>query len=188
MTTTVFKVNISDITPQFFQELQESYGKTAQLEIRVDDPVHGEGLLSEEQFWEIVDKLDWTQKKQSDIIRPAVELLSQMPIAAIYVFHDLLSEKLYRLDTRSHANAYQEKQEDGMFSVDDFLYVRCGVVGEGRSYYDKVLHTPSEMPGDIDFEYLLGLAGEAYLLKTGSVFDYAPLFNYETRSNTEGWK
>lgn len=91
-------------------------------------------------------------------------------------------------NTRQHALAYKEKQADNSFSADDFLYVRCAVVAEGKEYYESVLKNPSEIPDDVDFEHLLGLAGEAYTLKTGREFDYSPLFNYETHSNLQGWR
>lgn len=188
MTTTVLKANLRDLSPQFIQDLRGQFEPTAQVEIRVEEHKHGEGLFSEAQFWQIIDRLDWTQKKRADIIAPAAAALSQMPMPSLYLFKDALSEKLYRLDTRAHAAAYLAKQGDGHLSADDFLYVRCAVVAEGQAYYEKVLHNPSEMPGDIDFEHLLSLADDAYELKTGKELDYSPLFNYETRSNAEGWE
>ncbi len=188
MTTTVLKVNLDDINPQFFEDLKEDLGKDVQVEIRVQETAHGEGLLSEARFWEIIGLLDWSKRERSAIIAPAVKVLSRMHISGIYLFQDFLSEKLYRLDTRQHAQAYRQKQGDDSFSSDDFLYVRCAVVAEGRDYYEKVLHNPTEMPADIDFEHLLGMAPEAYKLKTGKVFDYFPQYNYETHSNTKGWE
>lgn len=118
---------------------------------------------------------------------PAVLALSKMPISNIYLFQDMLSEKLYCLDTRQHVKGYLQKQEDENLSVDDFLYVRCAVVAEGKSYYEEILNSPSDMPDEIDFEHLLSLAGDAYKLKTGRDFEYLPIFNYETKSNAEGW-
>ena len=76
-----------------------------------------------------------------------------------------------------------EKEEDGYFSADYFLYTRCAVVAEGKTYYEKILKMPSKMPNDIDFEHLLSLANEAYKLKTGKEFNYTPTFNYETHQN-----
>ena len=188
MSTTILKVNINDINPQFFQDLKDNFEKTAQVEIRVEETKHGEGLFSEEQFWNIISLFDWQKKEQSDIIAPAVTALSKMPVASIYLFADMLSEKLYQLDTRTHAEGYLSKQEDNYLSSDDFLYVRCAVIAEGKKYYEEILNNPSAMPAEIDFEYLLSLAGDAYQLKTGRAFDYFPIFNYETHSNTDGWK
>lgn len=188
MTTTVLKVNLNDINTQFIEDLKRNLGKDAQIEIRVKDVKRGEGLFSETQFWGIIDLLDWSKGNRAEIAAPAAFALSQLPMASIYLFHDILSEKLYQLDTRQHAESYLKKQGDDYLSVDDFLYVRCAVVAEGKDYYEKVLHNPAEMPVEIDFEHLLNLADEAYKIKTGREFDYFPVFNYETHSNTEGWK
>lgn len=188
MDTTVIRVNLRDITAQFFQDLKAAAGDAAEVEIKLAASKHGEGLFSEEEFWQIIDLFDWKQTKRSDIVKPAILALSQMPIPSIYLFHDMLSENLYRLDTKKHADAYLQKQSGTGFSADDFLYVRCAVVAEGKAYYERVLGNPAEMPADIDFEHLLNVAGDAYELKTNREFDYFPLFNYETGSNTEGWQ
>lgn len=187
MTTTI-RVNIKDITLQFFKELEEKAGSSAQIEITLDSGKHGEGLFTEDQFWDIVNMFDWNKKKRDDIILPAVMALSRMPISAIYLFQDFLSEKLFNLDTKEHAKSYMSQQPDDYFSVDDFLYVRCAVVAEGREYYENVVSNPSELSAKIDFEHILSVAGEAYLKKTGRRFEYSPLYNYETRSNIEKWK
>jgi hypothetical protein len=79
------------------------------------------------------------------------------------------------------------QQTDGYFSADDFLYVRCAAVAEGREYYEKIKENPSELSSDIDFEHILSVAADAYKRKTGRDFEYSPLYNYETRSNVEKW-
>jgi hypothetical protein len=186
--TTVLKININDLSAQFIQDLKMKFGKTAQLEIRVENSKHGEGLFSETQFWQILDALDWQQEDFPEIIAPAVAILSKLPVSNLYLFQDCLSEKLFRLDTRAHAHTYVEKYGDGHLSVDDFLYVRCAVVAEGRDYYEKILKNPAELPIEISFEPLLSIASDAYFLKTGKKWDYFPIFNYETHSNLEGWK
>ena len=167
--------------------MRKRFDKTAQIEIRVEEQKQGEGLLSDEQFWQIIDLLDWTKQDADLIIAKAVQALSEMPIANIYLFKDILSEKLYRLDTKTHANTYKTKHDDGYLSVDDFLYVRCAVVAEGKDYYENTLNNPSELPIEIAFEQLLSLADAAYHQKTGKKMDYFPVFNYETHSNQEGW-
>jgi hypothetical protein len=184
---TTFRVNIKDINPQFFKDLEEKAGASAQLEITVESSRHGEGLFSEEQFWQLIDLFDWTQNNRADIIRPAVIALSKMPVSAIYLFEDFLSEKLFNIDTKQHANAYMKQQTDDYFSVDDFLYVRCGAVAEGRQYYENIEKNPAALSADIDFEHILSVAAEAYKMKTGREFEYSPLFNYETKSNIDEW-
>lgn len=185
--TTVLRVNINDLSSQFIQDLKKRLSKTAQIEIRVEEQTQGDGLFSEIEFWQIVEQLDWSQKEAAAIMAPSVALLSKMPIANIYLFQDKLSEKLFHLDTKAHAHAYVAQQEDHYLSVDDFLYVRCAVVAEGQTYYEKILNNPSEMPIEIAFEPLLSLADAAYQLKTAKKMDYFPIFNYETYSNQEGW-
>jgi hypothetical protein len=185
--TTTLRVNLRDISLQFFKDLEETAGASAQVEIRVESSQHGEGLFTEEQFWQLIELFDWKQKNRADIIQPAVRALSNMPISAIYLFEDFLSKQLFDLDTKEHAKAYMEQQTEDYFSVDDFLYVRCAAVAEGREYYEKVKNNPSELSADIDFEHILSVAADAYKIKTGRDFEYSPLYNYETKSNTEKW-
>jgi hypothetical protein len=185
--TTTLRVNLRDINLQFLKDLEEKAGASAQVEIRVESSKHGEGLFTEEQFWQLIELFDWKQKNRADIVLPAVMRLSSMPVSAIYLFEDFLSEKLFHIDTKEHAKAYMNQQTDDYFSVDDFLYVRCAVVAEGRAYYEKIKNNPSELSSDIDFEHILSVAADAYKHKTGRIFEYSPLYNYETKSNTEKW-
>jgi hypothetical protein len=85
---------------QFFKDLEEKAGASARVEIRVESSKHGEGLFTEEQFWQLVELFDWKQKKRADIIQPAVTALSAMPVSAIYLFEDLLSKMLFDIDTK----------------------------------------------------------------------------------------
>jgi Protein of unknown function (DUF4240) len=185
--TMTLRVNLRDINLQFFKDLEEKAGASAQVEIKVESSKHGEGLFSEEQFWQIIELFDWKQQKRDDITQPAITALSKMPVSAIYLFEDFLSEKLFNLDTKEHAKAYMKQQTDGYFSVDDFLYVRCATVAEGKEYYDRVMEDPTKLSADIDFEHLLSVAADAYKCKTGRDFVYSPLYNYETKSNIEKW-
>lgn len=183
--TTVLNININDLSTQFIQELKNQLGKTTQIELRINTQEPEKELFSETQFWQIIALIDWKQTEYTDILAPAVAALAKMPVANIYLFHDKLSEKLYRLDTKAHAAEYVSKDPDHYLSADDFLYVRCAVVAEGQTYYENVLKNPTEMPFEIAFEPLLSLASDAYKLKTGKKFDYFPVFNYETGSNRE---
>lgn len=185
--TTILKVNIADLSTQFIRELRHKFEKNAQIEIRVEEQQQGEGFLSDAQFWQIIDLLDWSKENCTEILAPAVAALSKMQVVCIYLFKDKLAEKLHALDTKAHAKTYLEQDEDGYFSADYFLYTRCAVVAEGKTYYEKTLKAPSKMPHDIDFEYLLSLANEAYTLKTGKEFNYTPTLNYETHQNSKSW-
>lgn len=186
--TAILNFNLSDIDLDFIQNLKKRFGKSAEVEIRLRDKSPADEILPEEAFWGIIDGIDWSKKASKDKLKPAVEQLAAMPVAAIYVFADKLAEKLYHLDTRPHAETYAANEPDHFISVDDFLYARCAVVAEGREYYEKVLNDPATMPDSIVFEPLLSLADLAFEQKTGAEFNYVPTFNYETRSNQSGWK
>jgi hypothetical protein len=185
--TTVLKVSLKDLNLQFIKDIQKQYGLSAEVEIRVSDDAPPGELLLEDTFWQIIDLIDWSKKVASDKLLPAAERLAAMPVSHIYLFADKLSEKLYLLDTREHANAYAINEPDGFVSADDFLYARCAVVAEGKEYYESVLAAPSSMPDDIVFEPLLNLPALAWQIKMGEAFDYRPAFNYETHSNKPGW-
>lgn len=190
MTTRHLK--LKDLDEKIIRELQAEYqGEDAEVVIHVHSRPVGE-ILSEEAFWKIIDLLDWDQEGDDEaVVEPLVAHLAELPIALIYQFLDKLSEKLYLLDTRAHAensgdNAYRP---DAHFSVDLFLYDRCAVVANGRQFFEDVLADPTLMPKDLSFEPLLYIASDAYQRKTGKPIEsYLPTYNYETFSNAEGWK
>jgi Protein of unknown function (DUF4240) len=185
--TTVLNLNLNDLSTQFVQKLKQKFGKAAAVEIHLYDKSPADDLFSETDFWTIINAIDWSKKATKDKLKPAIERLSEMPISNIYLFADKLSEKLYFIDTKLHAQAYAAQESDNFISVDDFLYARCAVVAEGQDYYEKILHDPSLMPHDIVFEPLLSLADFAYEIKIGMEFNYRPTYNYETHSNQAGW-
>jgi uncharacterized protein DUF4240 len=186
--TTVLNVNLNDLSSQFISDLKQKFGKTAEVEIRLRDTSPADDLFSEADFWRIIECIDWSKKNSKDKLAPAIKLLSEMPVVNIYLFADKLAEKLFLLDTRQHGDAYLAHEGDDYLSVDDFLYVRCAVVAEGKDYYEDVLKNPSELTSEISFEPLLNLADHAYKQKIGKQFDYYPARSYETFSNKEGWK
>lgn len=74
------------------------------------------------------------------------------------------------------------------FSPDIFLYVRCCVVANGSTFYEKVRTDPASMPKDCTFEPLLYLAEKAHRIQTGDDnYDYISPTSYETFSNAETW-
>ena len=125
------------------------------------------------------------------VLRPALKRLSSMKVEDIYIFSDILSEKLYSLDGINYASNigdFSYKDETQYFSNDYFLYVRCCVVANGKEFYEFVLANPTEMPKDLDFEALLYLPDEAYKKLTNTEqYDYQPKFDYETYANSEKW-
>ena len=179
--TATYQIKSTALTPQFIQDLQEKYGDS-DIEIRVHKGTRTH-ILSDEQFWQIISLLDWSKLDDNKaVVAPVVAHLSCLPVSFIYQFEDKLSEKLYQLDTRPHAQNFKKP-----LSVDVFLYARCTVVANGETAFQTVLNAPSEMPTDVDFEPLLYIASDAYQLKTGKIFEYMPIFSIETYANKEGW-
>lgn len=185
---TILKIRAQDLDHALVDDIKQQFGN-ARVEIRVCDIPDATGILSETDFWKLIAQLDWNRQDRFGIIEPVVVALSNMPVANIYQFQDLLSEKLWALDTRAHANAFAPEQaEEDYLSVDDFLYARCGVVAKGQTFYHEVLQTPSLMPDDFTFSPLLSIAARAYERKTGNKMIIPPAFNYETYSNNAGWE
>jgi hypothetical protein len=184
-----YNLSIDNITDSFLQTLREQYPH-AKLEIRVKSPKIINGL-TENAFWDIIACFNWSDPDNDEaVIEQAVKVLAEKPMRHIYEFQDMLSAKLYALDTRQHAehtgeNAYQGKDSD--FSADEFLYARCCCVANGKSFYETVLKQPELMPKDLTFEALLTVAHKAYNLKTGKQFRYIPTYNIETFANQKGW-
>lgn len=183
--STTFHLNVESLDDAFVRDLKKQFGP-AQLEIRVSRTP--DDWLTEAGFWGVIDALDWSKKgDRAAILQPAVKALAAMPVGNIHQFQEMLAEKLWQLDTRSHAQAFMDTHPVGRLSVDDFLYVRCAVVAEGKDFFEQVLHEPSTIPQDLTFEPLLHLAADAYAQKTGHRFVHTPQFSYETYSNELGW-
>ena len=190
MATTLLEVPLRGITPRILEDLQTKY-PDATLRIETSGAPETE-TMDEAQFWAIIDLFDWGQENSAAILQPAVEALSNFSKADICKFHDILNEKLYLLDAQRFAeqlgsNAWPPG-EGQHFSVDDFLYSRCGVVANGQSFFEEVSMHPERIPKEFTFEALLYLPDLAWQRKTGEEsLDYFPQHSYETFSNEEGW-
>lgn len=148
--------------------------------------------MDEMEFWRIIALFNWKRTGNDDaVLKPAVKELAKHSIEEISAFEEILSQKLYALDTMAHArnigeDSYVDDSEH--FSVDAFLYARCCVVANGKAFYEGVLSEPTQFPHDIEFEALLGLADAAYEAKTGNESDgFQTSVSYETFSNRAGW-
>jgi Protein of unknown function (DUF4240) len=185
-----YQVSVDSLSDSFLVNLQEHFPH-AQVEIKVTTPKSFDGL-SETDFWAIISLFDWSNIDDDKVIMSkAIAALAAKSTRHIYEFQDILSKKLFALDTIEHAknvgeNAWLGKDSD--FSVDEFLYARCCVVANGQGFYNKVLKNPQLMPQDMAFESILTLAHKAYLAKTNKIFRYLPTYNFETFSNKKGWK
>lgn len=185
--TAILKVKVSDLTTDWIEQIKSSHGDS-EIEVRIK--AIPKESLSDNRFWAIVDSLDWEAEDGMSIIEPAVAGVSKLSIAEIYAFQEILTHKLYQLDTPQHAKAIGEAayQENYYFSVDNFLYARACVVANGEETYNAALNEPKEMPKDITFEPILRIASDAYERKTGRSFYYVASVSYETYSNKEAWK
>jgi len=175
----------------FSKEIEISRAETEKLmkELRNRSP---KKMLSDEQFWNIISKLDWEhQGNDEKVLEPAIRELSKLKVSEIKKFEETLAYKLFQLDTKSHAQnigeySYDEKED--YISVDRFLYARCAVIANGRLTYEEIVKDASKMLKDIDFEALLSLSEDAYELKTGKEWTYETGISYETFSNIKGWE
>ena len=183
--TTSIRLRAQDLDAALLADLKAQFGN-AEMEIRVHEAPDASGMLTETVFWELIDRLNWEAPDNQATIEPLVTALADGPVANIYQFQDLLSEKLWLLDTRTHAEAFAGFSDEDI-SVDAFLYARCGIVAEGKDYFNHILTHPNEMPNDLDFAPLLRVAKKAYERKTGKNMTILPAYNYETHSNTQGW-
>lgn len=146
--------------------------------------------INEKEFWSLIELLDWNQNLDSNILKPLIDKLSAFTIENIYQFKEILSEKLYYLDTKEHAKyigEYSYKENNSDFSPDIFLFTRALVVAKGEDFYNRVLNNPKLIPKNSDFEAILYVPSDAYKIKTGKELNYVPKFIPETYFNKAGW-
>ena len=148
--------------------------------------------MNEKEFWRIIGLLNWKKAGDDDaVMKPSVKELAKRGIEEISAFEEMLSQKLYALDTKVHAQnigEYAYVDADHHFSVDWFLYARCCVVANGSDLYATVLKDSKQFPKDMEFEALLGLASAAYEAKTGKECEgFDTSVSYETFSNRAAW-
>lgn len=188
--TNVLRYLLRNISPEKISDLQEKY-PNASVQIQLSDaPV--EGGLSEEGFWKLIALLDWSKTGNDDaVIEPVVAALANGPLRHIYDFRDILSQKLYLLDTETHARQIGEDafgESSSGFSEDGFLFARCCAVANGKTAYEAALKNPAQMPKDLEFAALLRIANEAHRRMKGTALRYVSAYSVETFSNSKGWK
>jgi hypothetical protein len=188
---TIFEMPIESVNDATLRSFQQNY-PSAVLRIETIEAMKPT-KMDETDFWSIIALFDWKNKTGEGVMKHAIESLSLFSLNEIAEFYEILAEKLYQLDGKKYAvqlgsNRYAENV-DNYFSVDDFLYSRCGVLARGKSYYLTVLENPARMPKEFTFEHILFLPHLAYKLKTGhDGFSHVTKFWYETFSNPVGWE
>jgi hypothetical protein len=181
------KLPLRTLNLMVIQALQEKY---PQAEVQVElHPSKAVAPLSEAHFWKIIAAFDWAAAEDDAILEPAVAMLAAGSIRHLFEFADILSEKLYELDTIAYAKHIGETawKPNQFFSVDNFLYARCCVIANGKKLFKEVQKNPMFMPKDVTFESLLYLPSMAYERKTNQKYDYTPQYAVETYSNVFGW-
>ena len=184
---TSFKIPVHKLSLAFIKDMQDKYGG-AELEITVNRQPDFQPL-TEIEFWQLIELLNWKKETNAAIIEPLIKRLSTLHVAHIYNFQEILTQKLFQLDQKKYAEQIGQYayQEGAYFSVDHFLHVRACVVANGKEAFEEVVKNPQTMFKDLAFESLLSVASIAYERKTKKSFMYLPSLNYETYSNKEGW-
>jgi hypothetical protein len=186
--TTILNLPLQQANLETIKALQDKF-PSANLRIEVSE-IDSAKVLTEKRFWDIIHLLDWRDPENDEqVLQPAIEALAKSPIHHIYLFSDMLANKLFSLDAKVFAenigdDAYSPNK---YFSPDNFLYARCCVIANGQKFYESILKNPKLMPKDLTFEALLSLASKAYFQKTNKLFDYIPITPIETYSNKTGW-
>lgn len=146
-------------------------------------------LMNEEIFWKILSLLDFNQEDPREMIRPCINHLMDFEPEDIYQFEEILAQRLYEIDGKLFAeNCGDSSYRQGKyFSVDSFLYLRCGALTKGKDFYEEILHDPILFNKVLPFEPILYIAERAYKFRTGKEMEPATI-SYETYSNMENWK
>ena len=184
--TNVLNYPLHNISPQTLRDLQEHY-PNASVQIQLSETPQ-RGGLAESDFWDLIEQLDWSQEgNDTAVIEPVVQALTKAPLRHIYDFADILSHKLYLLDTEIYVDAHKDILNDADFVADRFLYIRCCIVANGFSFFKHIQQNPTEMPIDTLFAPLLRIPNEAYRRKVGKPLAHIWAYPIETFSNTSGW-
>ena len=141
-------------------------------------------------FWTTLNLCDWSHEGYDALVlAPVIDHLAALSDEDIFAFDDLMSELLYRLDTRTLAKKYHASQ--GLFSDDGFLYSRCVALINGPAFYDRVAAGELDVLWDMEFESLLYVPANAWAKKHCSApneYPHLSPLSYETGSNKEGWE
>ncbi|MDX1960664.1 MAG: DUF4240 domain-containing protein [Leptospiraceae bacterium] len=138
-------------------------------------------LMNEEIFWSIISLLNFSGQNSNELIRPCINRLSDFEPEDIYQFEEILAEKLFAIDGKQFANSMNL-----YFSVDSFLYKRCGAIAKGKNFYHELLKNPFLFSEVESFEPILYIAERAYRIRTGLELEPSTL-SYETYSNQTAW-
>jgi Protein of unknown function (DUF4240) len=182
----VLRYTLRNISPQTLLDLQEHY-PNASVNIKLSHKPTKENL-TEAHFWTLVAQLDWSKAGNDDaVIAPIVHALSKSNFRQIVDFADILSHKLYLLDSEIYLPQDDAVTIDADFVADRFLYTRCCVIANGLTFFNHIRRHPTEMPHELLFSALLRIPNEAFKKQTGKPLDHVWAYPIETFSNALGW-
>ena len=143
--------------------------------------------MSETFFWNIIHLVDWTKDTNAEVFQPVLTYLSELDLIQTHAFQNILTEKLYTLDTKAHAERIGEFafNEQDSFSTDLFLYARCYQIAKGQKNYNNALLHPEQMIPNQYFEELLDVFQRTIDLPKEEVSNHS--LSYETYSNYTAW-
>lgn len=153
-------------------------------------PILDKKEMTDIDFFHFTDMLDWS--KQGDdmaVIEPLVACLAQWGDNLIFAFAEKMADLLYRLDTKEIAKSVYKNQE--YFSDDEFLYIRCTALVNGKPYYNAIVNRRRKLKADMEFETILYVPMYAWARlhgKGAEEYCYITKVSYETGSNKEGWE
>lgn len=149
-----------------------------------------EKSLHDLDFFAMTNVLDWSRQGNDDLVlEPLIQYLSQWPDEVIFVFDDKMAELLYALDRPDIAR--RTYRSDRCFSGDDFLYVRCVALVNGRAFYHKILDGREKLDENMEFEAILYAPAKAWARKhhkAPAEYPHITSLSCETGSNQECWR
>jgi hypothetical protein len=182
----VLKYPLRNISPQILLNLQEHY-PNALVNIKLSHKPKKDSL-TEAGFWALIAQLDWSKSGDDEaVIAPVVKALADMSFRYIVDFADILSHKLFLLDSEIYLSQDNDTTMDVDFVADRFLYTRCCIVANGLTFFNHIRRHPTEMPHALNFAALLRIPNEAFKKQTGKPLDHVWAYPIETFSNTLGW-
>lgn len=140
---------------------------------------------AEDQFWSLIELIDWEAETEEAMFAPLVEALTASPEAAIFEFQDQLASHLRDLDGPEYFHEFGKGPLGA--SADSFLYGRCFVVANGKEFYYQVLNNAEDFPQGDELENLLSVVNSAYENKKQKTLERVSDIIYETGHNIEKW-
>lgn len=149
--------------------------------------IYEEHNMHDYDFFAMLNALDWSKQGNDDLVlEPLIDYLAEWPDEVIFTFENKMAELLYAIDDPALAKDLYESE---YFSADEFLYVRCVALINGRAYYRAVLNKKKKLH-KMEFEALLYVPAKAWARKhqkDPNQYPHFPEPSYETGSNRELW-